>query len=41
MKKYKRTFDTNKIKLNFPYYISDITAKLGVTKGTIYAEGIF
>ncbi len=37
MKKYSKTFDVNKIKGNFPYYVTDITEKLGVSKGTVYA----
>ncbi len=37
MKKYNKTFNTNKIKSNFPYYVCEIAEKLGVTKGTVYA----
>jgi hypothetical protein len=37
MKKYSKTFKINKIKVNFPYYVSDIVDKLGITKGTVYA----
>lgn len=37
MKKYSKTFNINLIKQNFPYYVSDIVEKLGVTKGTVYA----
>jgi hypothetical protein len=36
MRKYRKTFNINKIKPNFPYYVSDLTEKLGVTKGTVY-----
>lgn len=37
MKKYSKTFDANKIKINLSYSVTDITEKLGVTKGTVYA----
>lgn len=36
MKKFSKTFDYNKIKKNYSYTVSELSEKLGVTKGTIY-----
>ncbi len=37
IKKYKRTFQTHKIKKDYAYDIPEIVNDLGVTKGTVYA----
>lgn len=37
MRKYSKTFDASKIKTHFSYSTINITEKLGVTKGTVYA----
>lgn len=37
MKKFSKTFDCNKIKKNYSFTASELSEKLGVTKGTIYS----
>lgn len=37
MKKFKRTFDHNKIKINYSYDANEVCEKLGTTKGTVYS----
>lgn len=36
MKKYKKTFDLRRGKLNVSYTVEEITEHLGITKGTVY-----
>lgn len=36
-KKYKRTFQLNLIKKDYPYSVAELVQDFGVTKGTVYA----